>query len=207
MFQTRPPFTTITNEAMSELAMERARRLELERRLQEEVDQREQLIEEEVKLRQRSHDKRLQQRPLTRYLPIRKKDFDLKAHIEAAGHNLDLCPMVTITPKACRGWLTKMGGKFKTWNKRWFVFDRDRRSMGYFSDKSENKPRGGIYFQAIMDVYVDHLRTVKSPSSKFTFCLKTYDRTYYLVAPSAEAMRIWIDVIFTGAEGYQEFVT
>lgn len=25
------------------------------------------------------------------------------------------------------------------------------------------------------------------------------------MAPSAEAMRIWVDVVFTGAEGYQEF--
>lgn len=25
------------------------------------------------------------------------------------------------------------------------------------------------------------------------------------MAPSAEAMRIWVDVIFTGAEGYQQF--
>ena len=25
------------------------------------------------------------------------------------------------------------------------------------------------------------------------------------MAPSPESMRIWVDVIFTGAEGYQEF--
>jgi hypothetical protein len=35
--------------------------------------------------------------------------------------------------------------------------------------------------------------------------MKTSDRTYYLMAPTAEAMRIWVDVIFTGAEGYHEF--
>jgi len=56
-----------------------------------------------------------------------------------------------------------------------------------------------------MDVFVDHLRTVVSPNQKLTFCLKTLDRRYYLLAPTAEAMRIWIDVLFTGAEGYQEF--
>jgi len=147
----------------------------------------------------------LQSRPLTRYLPQRG-EFDLRAFIEGAGHNLDGCEHVTIDRSSCRGFLIKMGSRIKTWNRRWFVYDRSKRSLLYFSDKSESKPRGGIYFQAIEDVYVDHLRTVKSPTPKLTFCIKTYDRTYYLVAPSPEAMRIWIDVVFTGAEGYNEFV-
>lgn len=99
-----------------------------------------------------------------------------------------------------------MGNKFKTWHRRWFVFDRNKRSLIYYTDKNESKPRGGIYFQAIEEVYVDHLRTVKSPNPKLTFCVKTCDRTYYMVAPTPEAMRIWIDVIFTGAEGYQQFL-
>ena len=63
-----------------------------------------------------------------------------------------------------------------------------------------------IYFQSIEEVYVDHLREVKSPNQKLTFCVKTYDRTYFLCASTPEAMRIWIDVIFTGAEGYREFL-
>ena len=49
------------------------------------------------------------------------------------------------------------------------------------------------------------MNTVKSPHSKLTFCVKTSERTYYLMAPTPEAMRIWVDVIFTGAEGYREF--
>jgi len=146
-----------------------------------------------------------QSRPLTRYLPMRSQDFNLRQHVEAAGHNLEICQHVVINATSCRGFLNKMGSKFKTWNKRWFVFDRTRKSLLYYSDKSESKTRGGIYFQAIEEVYVDHLRIVKSPSPKLTFCIKTYDRNYYLVAPSAEAMRIWIDVIFTGAEGYQQY--
>lgn len=60
-------------------------------------------------------------------------------------------------------------------------------------------------FQAIEEVYVDHLNSVKSPSPQLTFVIKTRERTYHLMAPSPEAMRIWVDVIFTGAEGYQEF--
>lgn len=46
----------------------------------------------------------------------------------------------------------------------------------------------------------------QSPNPALTFCVKTHDRLYYMVAPSAEAMRIWMDVIVTGAEGYTQFL-
>lgn len=62
-----------------------------------------------------------------------------------------------------------------------------------------------LFFQAIEEVYVDHLNSVKSPHPHLTFVIKTKERTYHLMAPSAEAMRIWVDVVFTGAEGYREF--
>ncbi|KAK8722171.1 hypothetical protein OTU49_012309, partial [Cherax quadricarinatus] len=156
-----------------------------------------------VKFREKA---RTQQRPLTRYLPVRSEQhFDLKQHIESAGHQIELCPYIVVSSTACRGYLHKLGSKFRTWQKRWFVFDRSKRALMYYSDKSENKPRGGVYFQAIEEVYVDHLHSVKSPNPKLTFCVKTYERTFHLMAPSPEAMRIWIDIIFTGAEGYQEF--
>ncbi|XP_025072260.1 pleckstrin homology-like domain family B member 3, partial [Alligator sinensis] len=68
-------------------------------------------------------------------------------------------------------------------------------------DKEETKLKGVIYFQAIEEVYYDHLRSAwKSPNPALTFCVKTYDRLFCLVAPSAEAMRIWIDAIVTAAE-------
>uniref|UniRef100_T1JLA3 PH domain-containing protein n=1 Tax=Strigamia maritima TaxID=126957 RepID=T1JLA3_STRMM len=146
-----------------------------------------------------------QQRPLTRYLPVRSGDFNLKQHIESAGHQLDMCQLVHVSRSACRGFLYKLGTKFRTWNKRWFVFDRSQHTLFYYSDKTETSLRGCIYFQRILEVYVDHLHSVRSPNPKLTFCVKTLDRPFYLVAPSPEAMRIWIDVIFTGAEGYQEF--
>ena len=40
-----------------------------------------------------------------------------------------------------------MGGKFKSWSKRWFVFDRHQRALIYYGDKTEAKAKGGIYFQ------------------------------------------------------------
>ncbi|XP_066993440.2 pleckstrin homology-like domain family B member 1 isoform X2 [Anabrus simplex] len=161
--------------------------------------------EHQLAVRMREKAARLQQRPLTRYLPIRSENLNLRHHIESAGHQIELCPHVTIDSTSCRGYLQKMGSKFHHWNKRWFVFDRIKRTLMYYTDRSEKKPRGGAYFQSIEEVYVDHLNSVKSPHPHLTFVVKTIERTFHLMAPSAEAMRIWVDVIFTGAEGYQEF--
>ncbi|XP_019940902.2 pleckstrin homology-like domain family B member 1 isoform X5 [Paralichthys olivaceus] len=187
------------------LEEERRRREEAERRLLDETAHRQRLVEEEVKMREKHFS---QARPMTRYLPNRKEEFDLRAHVESSGHSIDTCPFVNLTEKMCKGHLVKMGGKIKSWKKRWFVFDRLKRNFCYYADKHETKLKGLIYFQAIEEVYYDHLRSAtKSPNPSLTFCVKTHDRLYYMVAPSPEAMRIWMDVIVTGAEGYTQFMS
>ncbi|XP_037834845.1 pleckstrin homology-like domain family B member 1 isoform X7 [Kryptolebias marmoratus] len=187
------------------LEEERRRREEAERRLQDEAAHRRRLVEEEVKMREKHFS---QARPMTRYLPNRKEEFDLRAHVESCGHSIDTCPFVILTEKMCKGHLVKMGGKIKSWKKRWFVFDRLKRNFCYYIDKHETKLKGLIYFQAIEEVYYDHLRSAaKSPNPSLTFCVKTHDRLYFMVAPSPEAMRIWMDVIVTGAEGYTQFMS
>uniref|UniRef100_H2TPY2 PH domain-containing protein n=1 Tax=Takifugu rubripes TaxID=31033 RepID=H2TPY2_TAKRU len=186
------------------LEEERRRREEAEKRLQDETFHRQQLVEKEVKMRAKNFS---QARPMTRYLPIRREEFDLRSHVESSGHNVDTCYQVILTEKMCKGYLVKMGGKIKSWKKRWFVFDRLKRTFSYYVDKHETKLKGVIYFQAIEEVYYDHLRSAtKSPNPPLTFCVKTHDRLYFMVAPSAEAMRIWMDVIVTGAEGYTQFM-
>ncbi|XP_051748535.1 pleckstrin homology-like domain family B member 1 isoform X9 [Ctenopharyngodon idella] len=187
------------------LEAERRRREEVERRLLDETAHRQRLVEEEVKMREKQCS---QARPMTRYLPIRKEEFDLRSHVESSGHCVDTCPYVIVTEKMCKGHLVKMGGKIKSWKKRWFVFDRLKRTFSYYVDKHKTKLKGVIYFQAIEEVYYDHLRSAtKSPNPSLTFCVKTHDRLYFMVAPSPEAMRIWMDVIVTGAEGYTQFMT
>ncbi|KAM3874795.1 pleckstrin homology-like domain family B member 1 [Diretmus argenteus] len=196
------------------LEEERRRREEAEKRLQDETSHRQLLVEKEVKMRSKNFS---QARPMTRYLPIRKEEFDLRTHVESSGHNVETCYHVILTEKMCKGYLVKMGGKIKSWKKRWFVFDRLKRTFCYYVDKHETKLKGVIYFQAIEEVYYDHLRSAtkkgffnlnltSSPNPSLTFCVKTHDRLYYMVAPSAEAMRIWMDVIVTGAEGYTQFM-
>lgn len=119
--------------------------------------------------RRRTFEQPDKSRPLTRYLPIASSELDLRQHIESAGitffamcgfsvsyknlfvgHQVVLCPHVTINSSNCRGFLHKKGSKLNGWSRRWFVFDRNRRKLVYYCDKSEKKPRGGAYFQVRM---------------------------------------------------------
>ncbi|XP_015373412.1 PREDICTED: ubiquitin carboxyl-terminal hydrolase 36 [Diuraphis noxia] len=61
-------------------------------------------------------------------------------------------------------------------------------------------------FQAhdIQEVYVDHTNSTKGQGCAFV--VKTAQRTFYLSAATGQAVRVWVDVIFTGAEGYREYL-
>ena len=50
---------------------------------------------------------------------------------------IELCKHIVLNSCSCRGYLNKMGARFKSWNKRWFVFDRNKRTLVYYADKSE----------------------------------------------------------------------
>ncbi|XP_023131966.2 pleckstrin homology-like domain family B member 3 isoform X2 [Amphiprion ocellaris] len=133
-------------------------------------------------------------------------NFDLRAHVEALGHGVAGCTDLRLTSRRCAGFLTKRGGRVKTWKKRWFLFDTDHRRLAYYTDCDERKLKGVIYFQAIEEVYYDHLRTAtSSPRPTLTFCVKTYDRLFFLVATNAVSMRIWMDVIVTATDEHSRY--
>ncbi|XP_058232363.1 pleckstrin homology-like domain family B member 3 isoform X2 [Hemibagrus wyckioides] len=133
-------------------------------------------------------------------------NFDLRAHVENLGHGVAGCLGVQLSSRRCCGFLTKRGGRVKTWRRRWFLFDLDHRRLAYYTDQDEKKLKGVIYFQAIEEVYYDHLRTANtSPRPSLTFCVKTYERLFFLVAPSAESMRIWMDVIVTATDEHSRY--
>ncbi|XP_055084166.1 pleckstrin homology-like domain family B member 3 isoform X2 [Periophthalmus magnuspinnatus] len=140
--------------------------------------------------------------PELRGLPLfLSPNFDLRSHIESLGHGVMGCIDLRLTSRRCAGFLTKRGGKVKTWKKRWFLFDMDHRRLAYYTDCDERKLKGVIYFQAIEEVYYDHLRTAaSSPRPPLTFCVKTYDRLFFLVASNPVSMRIWMDVIVTATD-------
>lgn len=61
--------------------------------------------------------------------------LDLPQHLERWGHNPESCPHLRVSGGCCRGPLVKMGGRIKTWRKRWFCFDRKARRLAYYAGK------------------------------------------------------------------------
>ncbi|KAM4876211.1 pleckstrin homology-like domain family B member 3 [Sylvia borin] len=123
---------------------------------------------------------------------------DLLCALRARGHRPETVGGLRILGGSLRGPLTKMGGRIKTWRRRWFHLDPTRRVLAYYGDQAQTKLKGVIYFQAIEEVWYDPGRVAgKSPNPRLTFCLKTYERLFWLVAPSAEALRIWMDAVLT----------
>ncbi|CAD5116333.1 DgyrCDS5233 [Dimorphilus gyrociliatus] len=145
------------------------------------------------------------ERPLTRYLPVPDDaTFDLKQHLESAGHHLGDVTDVFVTNICCQGWLQKLGGsRPRRWQKRWFVLDRRRRILSYYSSKPRNdrsSPRSSIGFDDISEVYVQNSNG--SPGS--AFCVLTKQRTLTLCSATPQSRAIWMDAIFLGgAHGYK----
>lgn len=189
---------------------EERRRHMLEERRQRELDiSGTEQLEPENSQRAESDPKELPQAasPPNSPLPLfLSANFDLRAHLESLGHGVASCTDLRLTARRCAGFLTKRGGRVKTWKKRWFLFDMDHRRLAYYTDCDERKLKGVIYFQAIEEVYYDHLRTAtSSPRPSLTFCVKTYDRLFFLVASNAVSMRIWMDVIVTATDEHSRY--
>lgn len=47
--------------------------------------------------------------------------------------------------------------------------------------------------------------SLQSPRPTLTFCVKTYDRLFFLVASNAVSMRIWMDVIVTATDEHSRY--
>ncbi|XP_076358962.1 uncharacterized protein CG43867-like [Tachypleus tridentatus] len=85
------------------------------------------------------------------------------------------------------GYLTKLGGKFKTWRKRWFVLKNG--VLSYYKSQSDvnRKPQGQITLNEVC--------RVNRVEGAATFELCTEKRIYYLTADSATTMEEWIKVL------------
>eukprot|EP00039_Didymoeca_costata_P031077 m.33019 g.33019 ORF g.33019 m.33019 type:complete len:612 (+) comp8478_c1_seq1:348-2183(+) len=100
------------------------------------------------------------------------------------------------------GWLTKQGGNYKSWKKRWFSVRGYQ--MLYFKEKGDEKPLGVITLAYPLDKEgVLTREVVKLPDSQDTkqrphsFLIKgkqSSQRTYMLCAESDEEVDKWIDV-------------
>ncbi|XP_054722183.1 uncharacterized protein CG43867-like [Uloborus diversus] len=85
------------------------------------------------------------------------------------------------------GYLTKLGGKFKTWRRRWFVLRNG--VLSYYKSQTDinRKPQG--------QVVLDNVCRVNRVEGAATFEISTGKRIYYLTADSIIVMEEWIKVL------------
>ncbi|EGD73525.1 hypothetical protein PTSG_05229 [Salpingoeca rosetta] len=106
----------------------------------------------------------------------------------------------------CSGWLTKQGGRVKSWKKRWFTLRGVQ--LLYFKDPSDFKPLGAITladrrpttnpFNSKVTCEVRFVPEDEEPKKANCFEIKSSDstqRTFYCYAPSAKEADRWMDAL------------
>ncbi|XP_034239350.1 uncharacterized protein CG43867 isoform X3 [Thrips palmi] len=85
------------------------------------------------------------------------------------------------------GHLAKLGGKLKTWRKRWFVLKNG--ILTYWKSQSDvnRKPQGQIV--------LDEICRINRADGAATFEISTGKKTYYLTADSIATMEDWIRIL------------
>jgi len=89
----------------------------------------------------------------------------------------------------CAGFLTKEGGRFKTWKKRWFVL---KNNDMFYSKKQNAGELGTIHLAGLT---IDHVGICSTKKRAFCFQVQTPSRIYYLVSESEKDRDKWIEAI------------
>lgn len=89
------------------------------------------------------------------------------------------------------GWVTKRGGTFKTWKKRWFVLQGN--VISYYENKPNKKLKGTI---ELTDDCGAEIATKADCRRQPSFKIRVPAvRTYYVVAESEVERKAWVDII------------
>jgi RAC serine/threonine-protein kinase len=96
------------------------------------------------------------------------------------------------------GFLTKEGGKFKTWRKRWFVL---KNNLIYYSKQMNSGELGIIRLQ---NVGPEQISICTKKKKKNCFEVATPNRTYFLVAESENEMKLWMEAIKQSVSGTKQ---
>ncbi|XP_031564822.1 uncharacterized protein LOC116300167 isoform X2 [Actinia tenebrosa] len=122
--------------------------------------------------------------------PIQEKYNNLQEYLHGTGVNFSTENTVKITDKLCCGYLVKQGKIHKSWRKRWFVLDLEKKCLAYFESEKSQHPKGAINYQSIVEVH-RHKRSSKKKKD-FKFDIVTPERTYAIETPNEINMNIWL---------------
>ena len=83
------------------------------------------------------------------------------------------------------GYLTKEGGSWKNWQKRWCVLTPTG-MIFYFKDKKDSNSRGCVDLNIASEI------TIEDDKRQFCFGIHTPTRTYYMTAENKNDREAWI---------------
>uniref|UniRef100_A0A6B2LQ84 PH domain-containing protein n=1 Tax=Arcella intermedia TaxID=1963864 RepID=A0A6B2LQ84_9EUKA len=86
------------------------------------------------------------------------------------------------------GYLTKEGGRYKSWKKRFMAIEGD--DLNYYKKDNKKEKMGSIPIQSITEIEPTYYK-----SKKHCFLVATEPRTFYIVAPNEEEMNSWVTVL------------
>eukprot|EP00056_Hartaetosiga_gracilis_P008750 m.125893 g.125893 ORF g.125893 m.125893 type:complete len:453 (-) comp12986_c0_seq3:1771-3129(-) len=97
------------------------------------------------------------------------------------------------------GWLTKQGGRVRSWKKRWFSIKGAQ--LVYFKYPSDSEPQGAINLATPDGSYQCEVRYIpadEEPKKKYCFEISSNNdkqRTYYCHAASSKEAEKWVDAL------------
>jgi hypothetical protein len=104
-------------------------------------------------------------------------------------------PPSSVDGLAMKGFLLKLGARWKTWKRRWFALKQGTTLIEYYKSQDEKEsPQGSIDLTMITSIEeCENNLNLKKEKSEWAFQIVTGSRTYYLVAPDESTMRYWIN--------------
>ncbi|KAI5732217.1 hypothetical protein M8J77_023476 [Diaphorina citri] len=85
------------------------------------------------------------------------------------------------------GYLVKLGGKLKTWRRRWFQLNNGKLHYWKSQNDIKRKPQG--------EILMDQLCRITRADGAATFEIATTKKTYYLTADSIATMEEWLRIL------------
>ena len=96
----------------------------------------------------------------------------------------------SLHPPEYRSFLTKRGGTFKTWRKRFFVLEAF--TLSYYKKEGDKKPKAIVSIDPECKVLPSVTNKKIKKKRPDAFCLETHGRTYYLDCENNEIKSEWL---------------
>ena len=97
-------------------------------------------------------------------------------------------PVCGADGEGLRGWLTKEGGRWKSWRRRYFVLAAGL--LRYYRREGDEEPAGSISLASS-----GHIRGVAHRGVRNAFQVQTPSRTYVMYAATAAARDAWVEAL------------